>query len=205
MSHSTVHKPVTPGMGHPRGSCRGARRASNRVSYISPWTQNPHSEAGGGRLSNLRADKLSTPAYSLQTLDYQYDAGGNVTQILKNNLEQHSYTYDSLSQLTYWDSIILPYYPLDSEPYTYSSVTGNLDSKDGVTCNYGDAAHKHAVTSTTDNRQFTYDANGNMVSRTVNGTSYTLAYDAENRLTGVTWGTNSAAFLYDGDGNRVTP
>ena len=39
--------------------------------------------------------------------------------------------------------------------------------------------------------------------RTIGSTTYILTYDAENRLTGVTWGTNSAAFVYDGDGNRV--
>ena len=40
-----------------------------------------------------------------------------------------------------------------------------------------------------------------MIGRNV-GSAYSLAYDAENRLTGVTGSTN-AAFLYDGDGNRV--
>jgi RHS repeat-associated protein len=47
---------------------------------------------------------------------------------------------------------------------------------------------------------FCYDRNGNMVKR--NGTSYTLTYDAENRLTGVSGGT-SASLVYDGDGKRV--
>jgi RHS repeat-associated protein len=48
---------------------------------------------------------------------------------------------------------------------------------------------------------FQYDVIGNMITRDV-GSSYSLAYDAENRLTGVTGSTN-ASFLYDGDGNRV--
>ena len=37
---------------------------------------------------------------------------------------------------------------------------------------------------------------------TSHGTSYTLTYDAENRLTSVSGGA-SASFVYDGDGNRV--
>ena len=41
-----------------------------------------------------------------------------------------------------------------------------------------------------------------MASRTVGGSSYTLTYDQENRLTGVS-GAVSAAFVYDGDGRRV--
>ena len=41
-----------------------------------------------------------------------------------------------------------------------------------------------------------------MTRRTVGGQSYTLTYDAENRLVSVS-GAASASFLYDGDGQRV--
>jgi len=34
-------------------------------------------------------------------------------------------------------------------------------------------------------------------------TTYTLVYDAENRLVKVTWGSNSATFKYDGPGSRI--
>jgi hypothetical protein len=43
----------------------------------------------------------------------------------------------------------------------------------------------------------TYDVSGNG-----GGTSYTLSYDAENHLTGVSGGA-SASFVYGGDGKRV--
>jgi RHS repeat-associated protein len=50
---------------------------------------------------------------------------------------------------------------------------------------------------------YTYDNNGNMITRNV-GTAYSLTYDVENRLTGVSQGgTVIASFTYDGDGNRV--
>jgi YD repeat-containing protein len=47
-----------------------------------------------------------------------------------------------------------------------------------------------------------YDANGNLTSRVVDGEAYLLSYDADGSLTGVS-GAASAAFVYDGDGNRV--
>ncbi len=49
---------------------------------------------------------------------------------------------------------------------------------------------------------FSYDANGNQTTRNVGGSSYTLSYDAENRLVSMA-GTATATFWYDGDGNRV--
>ena len=49
---------------------------------------------------------------------------------------------------------------------------------------------------------YSYDANGNQMTRNVSGSSYTLGYDAENRLVSVS-GAATATFYYDGDGNRV--
>jgi len=41
---------------------------------------------------------------------------------------------------------------------------------------------------------FIFDANGNMTQRVVNGQSYTLAYDAENRMTAVSRAANLPYF-----------
>ena len=64
-----------------------------------------------------------------------------------------------------------------------------------------DNNQKHAVTAMGSNT-FSYDANGNQTNRTVGGSSYTLSYDAENRLVSVS-GAATASFVYDGDGNRT--
>ncbi len=62
--------------------------------------------------------------------------------------------------------------------------------------------HKHAVTAAFGN-SYGHDANGNQTTRTVAGVTYTLTYDYENHLTGVSGGSISASFVYDADGNRV--
>jgi RHS repeat-associated protein len=50
---------------------------------------------------------------------------------------------------------------------------------------------------------FTYDGNGNQVSKTAGGTTITYAWDAMNRMTSVTGGGANTQYQYDGDGNRV--
>jgi len=49
---------------------------------------------------------------------------------------------------------------------------------------------------------YSYDNNGNQVTRNVSGSSFTLSYDAENRMVGVT-GAATVTFYNDGDGTRV--
>jgi RHS repeat-associated protein len=88
--------------------------------------------------------------------------------------------------------------------YTYNPDTGNLASNSGVSYTYGDNAHKHAVTGTSSGNIYSYDQNGNQTTRRVGGITYTLVYDAENRLVQVKLGrTIQATYSYDGDGNRV--
>jgi len=50
---------------------------------------------------------------------------------------------------------------------------------------------------------YTYDQNGNMVTRKHEGVDYSLAYGAENRLVEISGSNVSARYVYDGDGKRV--
>jgi RHS repeat-associated protein len=78
----------------------------------------------------------------------------------------------------------------------------NLASKAGVNYTY-DTNHPHAVASLSNGNSYTYDANGNMTQRVVNGQTFNLSYDAENRMVGVSKTGLSATFVYDADGKRV--
>ncbi len=68
---------------------------------------------------------------------------------------------------------------------------------------YGNAAHKHAVTSLSTGESYIYDANGNMTQRVEDGLTYTQVFDAENRLVSVTVNGQTTQFVYDGDGKMV--
>jgi RHS repeat-associated protein len=100
--------------------------------------------------------------------------------------------------------------PGNSPTPTPTPGTATVLPTDGMfTQNYTyGASQPHAVTRVdreTRQDHFTYDVNGNQITRLVDGVNYTLSYDEENRIAGVQ--DNAAAqtwsFGYDGDGNRI--
>jgi len=125
------------------------------------------------------------------------------------NPQTQTFTYDAADRLA---SAVASggsggIYP--SETYAYNGTTGNLSNKAGmsltynaqVICNMQARTLPHAVSAAGGNT-YTYDCNGNMIARIVGGQAYTLTYDAENHLTGVS-GAATGTFVYDGDGARV--
>ena len=95
------------------------------------------------------------------------------------------------------------------ESYSYQAETGVLSSKGGqalsytaqVSCPEGSRSLPHAASAMGANT-YSYDCSGNMTQRVIGGSTYNLAYDAENRLSTVS-GAASATYVYDGDGVRV--
>ena len=132
----------------------------------NPWT------ASAGRLNRIVTG-------TLQDLVYTYDAVGNILGITDaRGGETQSYTYDGLDRLTEWKMN-----GVTQEDYGYDPVTGNLSASGGAALSYGDPSHDHAVTGMGGNA-YTYDANGNQVTRTVAGVTYTLGYDADTQQGG---------------------
>ncbi|MFZ1629563.1 MAG: hypothetical protein WAV70_11595, partial [Anaerolineae bacterium] len=166
------------------------------------------------RLQWLRTGTAS-PYESLQKLEYAYDAAGNVDWIKDykiGNPQLQDFTYDALNRLTNAVASGGTNGNYNSETYGFGS-NGNLTSKAGVSYTYGAQAadcpdgiltllgKPHAVVTAGSN-SYCYDQNGNMRRRKIGASTYTLGYDAENRLTSVS-GAATASFLYDADGARV--
>ncbi len=167
---------------------------------------------GQRRLKRILSGTTANPS-SLQDLRYYnttsgaawYDGVGNILQIAdyKAGLQTQSFTYDEANRILTAGASggSSGNY---SETYSYNSGTGNLAVKTGVSYTYGDANHKHAVTSFSNNT-YAYDAvfangkHGNMTSRNIGGTTYTLTgacpepwrRDAENHLSGVSGGATA--------------
>jgi RHS repeat-associated protein len=74
---------------------------------------------------------------------------------------------------------------------------GSYVCPQGETCDQDQAAGQVVDNS------YGYDANGNQVTRTINGVTLTLSYDAQGHIVSVSGPSLSASFVYDGDGKRV--
>ena len=137
----------------------------------------------GGRLDTFTSGASIDP---LLTIDYGYDALGNITGLIYNSdslTESRVYNFDELNRLR---TVTIGGTP--SEAISYNAASGNIQSKDGVIYGY-DSSHPHAVTTLDTVQKYTYDANGSMTSRNVDGTTYAMDYDPENRLTSISGGS----------------
>ncbi|RJP48658.1 MAG: hypothetical protein C4583_13840 [Anaerolineaceae bacterium] len=174
---------------------RGANKVNTVFDY-NDWN------ADGGRLLNLTSTQVSTGT-PLQNSTYDYDAVGNILTITDSLLgpQTQTFTYDALDRLISSD-VSGGTDGIYTESYSYDSATGNLASKNSINYTAYDSNHKHAVSSLSNGNTYGYDANGNMTSRNVGGQSFTLNYDAENRLVSVS-GAATAEFDYDGDGKQI--
>jgi RHS repeat-associated protein len=179
----------------------------NYVYY--PWT----TFKGQGRLQQIKAG-VPGNLTSLQDLNYTYDAVGNVLTILDNKAggaQTQTFTYDALDRLQTAQASGGTGGTYALETYTYDQI-GNIKSKPGVGvytytasatgCVAGTPAIKPHAVRYAGSYSFTYDCNGNMISRADSIGTFTQQWDKENRLITVT-GSATASFVYDGDGNRV--
>jgi RHS repeat-associated protein len=177
---------------------------------------------------NYRLKRLTTKDANdaiLQDLEYFYDGVGNIVKIInyRNEVEQGTATeerfaYDAFNRLVEaenTDSTVDEYGLLT---YQYDNI-GNILEKDGMAYTYGEGdAGPHAVTrmesqdGTKEDITFTYDGNGNMLTKQKGEEISWYVYDVENRLIEVRKDTTSVAFenaeplaeyKYDGDGGRT--
>ncbi len=139
---------------------------------------------------------IATPSSPRLNLSYTYQPNGNVSQLTDaTRSETLNYTYDELDRL---DTVSGAY----SQNHDYNLI-GNITTKGSAAYTYGNSAHKHAATSLSSGESYTYDPNGNMITRVEGGLTYTQTFDAENRLKSVIVSGQTTTFLYDGDGNLV--
>jgi RHS repeat-associated protein len=128
--------------------------------------------------------------------DYTYDTLGR--RIGMTTLEgTWQYGYDATGQLT---SVTLP--AGRTIQYQYDAAGNRTTVTDnGVASSY--AANNLNQYTSAGGANYTYDADGNLTSKTQEGKTWTYTYDAENRLSGVAGPEGIWTYEYDAFGNRT--
>jgi RHS repeat-associated protein len=164
------------------------------TSAYKPWTDELTviSAGFGGATGNV------------QNLAYQWDVDGNLSQ-RQDNIQglTEAFTPDPLDRL-----LSSTLNGQANFSITYDAAGDILTrSDDGTAANtfsytYGNAAHPHAVMSTTGGLSYTYDANGNAITK--NGLSYSWAsYNLPTALQANVGGTAlTSTFLYSPEHDR---
>ncbi|MDR3580431.1 MAG: dockerin type I domain-containing protein [Oryzomonas sp.] len=178
--------------------------ASYYTSGVNAGQPQSYSLANGVSTSLDFNTRQQITGISSSALDigYGYDTRGN-TKTLTDNLDatnNQNYDYDSLNRLTTFDG------SWGSGIFTYDN-SRNRFSKNIAGSNTIYSYTNNLLSSTTGGEQATYSYNGNgtLFGGTWQGASYTLLYDAFDRVSNVASGaTQIAGYAYDGDGMRVT-
>jgi RHS repeat-associated protein len=127
---------------------------------------------------------------------YDYDRMDNITD-KETEHGTYTYQYDNLYRLTNTDSPTI-----QNEAYTYDAVGNRITSaqtQNDWTYNQNNELE------TNDDTTYEYDANGNMIRKTVNTVVTNYIYSEEDRLTEVRDGSDTliASYYYDPFGRRL--
>ncbi len=144
--------------------------------------------------SRLTALSHSSVVGSL-SFAYSYDSSGNRLSRSDND-GAHSYSYDNNNHLVGAAS------PSDNEVYVYDQMGNRVNSHLSSTYSY-DLLNRLTADDTFG---YTYDADGNLVTKVERATSKVTRYiyDAESRLTQIVFADGTmATYEYDGLGRRI--
>jgi RHS repeat-associated protein len=146
---------------------------------------------GLNRLTRLTHAK---GANTLADFQYQFNTVNDITQLI-DSAGTHNYSYDQLDRLT------AATHPNQiNESYTYDDVGNRTASHQGSSYTYQPFNQLVAANGAS----FSYDANGNLISKTDAGGSWTFTWDTENRLKQASQsGGLIVTYAYDALGRRI--
>ncbi|MFZ0035171.1 MAG: RHS repeat-associated core domain-containing protein, partial [Sedimentisphaerales bacterium] len=183
----------------------------NRISITYPADSN--NPARTVIYSYDKANRLqSITDWASRTWSYTVDGAGRPTQLANPSGVKENRTYDNagrLSGLAYKKSdntALIGYsYTRDGQGNpTNVNETGTLSPNPVLplktSYNYDS---DNRLTDTDQPASYNYDNNGNLISRTVSGTTTNFGYDPENRLISQSTGGSNVQHIYDSRGNRI--
>ncbi|MGA1841276.1 MAG: PKD domain-containing protein [bacterium] len=150
------------------------------------------------RLENNRSDESIISSY-----DYTLGPSGNRIRVQENTGRIVDYTYDALYRLTL-ENITDPNLGDRRITYSYDPVGNRLSKGDTVAGSTNYTYDENDRLLTENAITYTYDNNGNTISKTEGTDVTTYSYDYENRLIGAQTLTSTINYTYNPCGIRVS-
>lgn len=181
---------------------------AGRLTAVGPGLQSTPQDSGGviSRYEYDDASRLTSLEWqspngqtTFSKLAYTYDAAGNVLSVTDEQ-DTTNYVYDEVYRLvgvTYPDG--------STENYVYDAAGNRLEKNHSVTgvisYVYNEA---NQLVRSSDGTEYTYDKNGNLKVKMMDGETTTYTWDEENRLTQIDYPDGShSRYIYDGLGRRI--
>ena len=146
-------------------------------------------------LKRLTRESISN-GKTADTYSYEYDDYGNRSKMVANGSEEYETVYDY--------TVNGKYTALLQKEIKTVEETSNATISDGLAISPTDLITSTAADAKTEETAYSYDANGNQITKTVEGKTETNTYDGLNQLIGFTDGETTASYKYNADGLRTS-
>lgn len=130
------------------------------------------------------------------TYSYEYDDYGNRSKMVANGSEEYETVYDY--------TVNGKYTALLQKEIKTVEETSNTTVSDGLAISPTDLITSTAADAKTEETAYSYDANGNQITKTAESKTETNTYDGLNQLIGFTDGETTASYKYNADGLRTS-
>ena len=146
-------------------------------------------------LKRLTKESISN-GKTADTYSYEYDDYGNRSKMVANGSEEYETVYDY--------TVNGKYTALLQKEIKTVEETSNATISDGLAISPTDLITSTAADAKTEETAYSYDANGNQITKTAESKTETNTYDGLNQLIGFTDGETTASYKYNADGLRTS-
>ena len=146
-------------------------------------------------LKRLTKESISN-GKTADTYSYEYDDYGNRSKMVANGSEEYETVYDY--------TVNGKYTALLQKEIKTVEETSNATISDGLAISPTDLITSTAADAKIEETAYSYDANGNQITKTAESKTETNTYDGLNQLIGFTDGETTASYKYNADGLRTS-
>ena len=147
-------------------------------------------------LKRLTRESISN-GKTADTYSYEYDDYGNRSKMVANGSEEYETVYDYTVNGKYTAL-------LQKEIKTVKEASSGVTSNNGLAISPTDLITGTTTNAKREETAYSYDANGNQITKITADKTETNTYDSLNQLIGFTDGKTTASYKYDVDGLRIS-